>query len=278
MTEEKIIQEFLMQIKQDKSANTLRAYRNSCNDLLDYLSSSNKNLFFFTSQNEVDIYIEHLLFIGLNETTVKHRISVLCSLLAFSQKNGYMPDRDIHIKCSLKGTIEYADDEVVKTLYRYCTNYDGYDDYLSMRGKTEVLLVLLFGFKLNEIERLKVNDLKLSEKEISDNTIIRFIYDDRLIPIMKDYLKKRAFFLSELDSESDYLFINRFGKNVVGNTMSLDLDRICKEAGIKRTNFAALRNSCIRDYYKALPDTIIISKIFGIGENRVNYIKMNMER
>lgn len=278
MTEEKIIQEFLMQIKQDKSANTLRAYRNSCNDLLDYLRLSNKNLFFFTSQNEVDIYIEHLLFIGLNETTVKHRISVLCSLLAFSQKNGYMPDRDIHIKCSLKGTIEYADDEVVKTLYRYCTNYDGYDDYLSMRGKTEVLLVLLFGFKLNEIERLKVNDLKLSEKEISDNTIIRFIYDDRLIPIMKDYLKKRAFFLSELDSESDYLFINRFGKNVVGNTMSLDLDRICKEAGIKRTNFAALRNSCIRDYYKALPDTIIISKIFGIGENRVNYIKMNMER
>lgn len=274
MNEDKIIYEYLTQIKQNKSANTLRAYHYSCQDLLNYLNFSGKNIFFLSSQNEVDKFTEYLSDIGLSERTIKHRVTVLRNILKFSIMKGYIPDSKPHISCSAKEKIEYVQEDDIEILFKYCSYYDEYDDYYSLRAKVEILLVLLFGFKIIDLKSLKVDNLSIEKKELSSNTIIRYIYDERLIPIIIYYLQERSYFIADLNQESDYLFVNRYGRNITDNGIGDDLRKICSYTGVT-ISFGGLRNSCIKYYYSKMPDEVIISKIFDISKGRVKKLKSN---
>lgn len=273
MDDIKIIDEYLTEIKRNKPMNTFKAYTYSCKVLKEYIEISGKNLFFFSSPHEAEQYVMYLQDMELNTRTIKHRITVLRQVIEFAQNKGYLPKTDLKVKFNPKDKIEFVDKSVIRDLYNYCSSYDDYDDFLTLRAKTEILLILLFGFKVSDIGNLQVNDLNIENKEITSQSIIKYIYDEKFVPIIKRYLSERAFFISEFENPSDYMFINRYGKQIEYCTVNLDLVKICKDLKLKQISCSALRSTCILYYYEKFPDGLLISKIFGITKNRIDEMK-----
>lgn len=272
MNTEDIIRQYLSEVKKSRSANTVKAYRYSCNDLLEYLMANNKNLFFLSSNSEIQYYIKYLEAKKYSERTVKHRICVLRELISYCISNSYLPDSNRGLNFKVKEKIEYASAEDIKALYKYCSNYDKYDDYFSLRAKTEVMLILLLGFKVGELAELKLEDVSVKNKAVSHYSVIKYIYDRSLIPIINDYISKRSYFISEFDAACDSLFLNRFGKGLKSKAINDDFNKICSEINVN-TTLGALRSSCIKYYYDNMPDSLLIAKIFDLSKERLNLMK-----
>ena len=272
--DKRLIQSYLSEIKQQKSASTFKTYTHGCTELLEYFELTGKNLYFITTQQESNKYIEYLHKRGLSERTICNRISVLRSFLKLCIRNKYIPENNLYIKNKERNeNVDYASQDEVRTLYQFCLTCDEYDDYQSARGKTITLFVLLFGLKASEIINLKIRDITLSGKELANCSMIRFIYDVKAVPILELYLKKRTMFLSGFDQSCDSLFVNRFGQPLSINTVHSDFEMIRNDTGLTNVTLSALRNACIDSYYKALPDKVIISRIFQITKNRIQQMQ-----
>lgn len=266
-----IIDKFLITVKETKSENTFRSYKDACECLSEYLMSGNLSIYFMLEQQEINRFIEHLRQKGYSDTTIKRNVSVLRGFLKFCITNRILPDRDIYFHSNTENPkVFFASKEDVAKLYKYCVDYDADAEYFSIRAKLVTLFVLLFGLKVSELCDLKVGDVLIENGTISTHNALKFIYNEKFIPHFKALLKHREeTLLSITDEDNDYLFITRFGRKCSTNALNLDFQRICNELSLENITLSSLRNTCIIDYYDNFPDKTIISKVFDITERRI---------
>lgn len=279
---------YLETIKESKSENTYHTYAQCCYAFEEWLDRQNKDIHdvfvlsedkktVFFSPIEQNKYISYLKSMGRAETTIRVRMVVLKRFLAFCADKGYVVcDYFISDAATNKrATVGALNKESIKKIYTLATELNHSDNYVTVRTKLSMLLALLCGFKVSEMCNLLLDDLNIENRAVSDNGIIRYIFNESIIPNLKFYLDCRTEYLAiNNNADSDYLLINRYGNKINPRDLNVSYKKFCAERGLKseQLSFSSMRNMCIMYYNNKLCDNDLVSRIFNITLARIRQL------
>lgn len=101
------------------------------------------------------------------------------------------------------------------------------------RTRDKLILSLLYssGLRVSELVSLKVNDIDLKDRTIrirgKGNKDRMVLFDQKTKKLIEDYLHERTW-------ESEYLFLNRFGKPLTPRYIQITIKNYAIKAGIKK--------------------------------------------
>lgn len=291
MTFDRMILNYLETIKQSKSENTCRIYTQSCYAFKKWLEKQGKDIHdmivlsedkaFFSPVEQVK-YADYLRATGCAETTLKLRMVVLKQLLTFCADKGYVAC-DCFVPNVITrnlATVSCIDKKDAMDIYAIASELDETDSYVTVRTKLSILLTLLCGFKVSELCDLRLDDLDVKNRAVSTNGIIKYIFNENIIPNLNFYLTCRTECLAVNEKEgSDYLFINKYGDKITPHDLTFSYRRFCDERGLSKSlSFSAMRNLCIRYYGDKLSDNTLVAKIFDITQERIKQLKREISK
>lgn len=263
-----IISEFLTEKKDAVPHNTYRSIQADCNAIHSYLLDKNILFSLLSSEPENEQYISFLTE-RYASTTVKRRLCTLRSIICWGKDKGYISqDSSVHIADGLSvPPPNYAPAAAIADMLNFCSSISESDTYMLARSKLECLMVIICGYKVSELQKLRVSDTT-SEFVKERMQITGFDRSD----IMDIFLQIRDHFVSERLIKSTILFVNQNGE--YNKQIHLDYKTIRSYCGIdKSVTLSALRNTCIQGYNKLLENEIITAKVFNTSARWVDHIK-----
>ncbi len=220
-----IIREYLA-YKKDVPENTYKGISADCKAIAKYLSDNDAMITSLTEAASSEHFISFLTE-KYTPATVKCRLCTLRSIIYWCQEQGYIPaEQEINIFDDLESPqYQFASNEDIAKLYNFCKNIWESDEYIMARAKLECLMVIICGFKVSELKKLRIQDVTGS------------IIDDKLKMVcctksncIDMFLQIRQDFISLKLIKSDILFVNKNGKK--NQQINLDYELIRKQCGV----------------------------------------------
>lgn len=262
-----IISEYL-DYKKGVPENTYKGILADCKAIAKYLSDNDIAI---TSMTEAAHSEQFIGFLTEKYTpaTVKRRLCTLRSIIYWCQEQGYIPiEQEINIFDHLDlHKYQFASDEDIAQLYNFCKNIWESDEYRIARAKLECLMVIICGFKVSELQKLRIQDV--SGPTIDDKMKMVCCTKSKCIDA---FLQIREDFIDLNMIKSDILFVNKIGKK--NQQISLDYEMIRKQCGVSdRVTLSSIRNSCIQECSILLNNDAVAAKLFGVAVRRLGIIK-----
>lgn len=139
------------------------------------------------------------------------------------------------------------------------------------RAKLECLMVIICGFKVSELKKLRIQDV--SGPIIDDKMKMVCCTKSKCIDT---FLQIRADFTDRRLIKSDILFVNKRGKN--NQQINLDYETIRKQCGVSGSvTLSSIRNSCIQECSALLNNDAVSAKLFDVAVRRLGIIKNHTE-
>lgn len=264
---EQIIREYLA-YKKDVPENTYKGISADCKVIAKYLSDNDVMITSLTEAASSEHFISFLTE-KYTPATVKRRLCTLRSIIYWCQEQGYIPaEQEINIFDDLEiPQYQFASDGDIAKLYNFCKNIWESDEYVMARAKLECLMVIICGFKVSELKKLRIQDVSGS------------IIDDKLKMVcctksncIDMFLQIRQDFISLKLIKSDILFVNKNGKK--NQQINLDYELIRKQCGVSASvTLSSIRNSCIKECSILLDNDAVAAKLFDVAVRRLGMIK-----
>lgn len=266
-----IICEYLA-YKSEVPKNTYKSISADCKALDKYLSDNN---IMITSLHGAAVSEQLVNFLTEKYTpaTVKRRLCTLRSIFDWCKKQGYIPvEHKINIYDNLENPKYcFASNADIAKLYDFCKYIEESDEYTIARAKLECLMVIICGFKVSELKKLRIQDL-------ADSTI-----EDRMKMVccsksecIDTFLQLRADFMELRLIKSDILFVNKYGNE--NEQINLDYELIREKCNVSsRVTLSSIRNSCIKECSMLLNNDVVAAKIFDVSIRWLDIIKKQSE-
>lgn len=262
-----IIREYLA-YKKDVPENTYKGISADCKAITKYLSDNDAMIISLTEAASSEQFISFLTE-KYTPATVKRRLCTLRSIIYWCQEQRYIPaEQEINIFDDLEiPQYQFASDGDIAKLYNFCKNIWESDEYVMARAKLECLMVIICGFKVSELIKLRIQDVTGS------------IIDDKLKMVcctkskcVDMFLQIREDFISLKLIKSDILFVNKNGKK--NQQINLDYELIRKQCGVSASvTLSSIRNSCIKECSILLDNDAVAAKLFDVAVRRLGMIK-----
>ena len=262
-----IIGEYLA-FKKDVPENTYKGISADCKAIAKYLSDNDVAI---TSLTEAAPSKQLVSFLTEKYTpaTVKRKLCTLRSVIYWCQEKGYIPaENEVNIYDDLEiPQYQFASNDDIAKLYNFCKNIWESDEYVMARAKLECLMVIICGFKVSELIKLRIQDVSGS------------IIDDKLKMVcctkskcIDTFLQIREEFTDMKLIKSDILFVNKIGKK--NQQINLDYEIIRKQCGVSASvTLSSIRNSCIKECSILLNNDAVAAKLFDVAVRRLGMIK-----
>jgi len=216
--------EFLLDLKiEERSPRTLRFYRERLKWFVDFIGPSTllgliktKNIReFFSVQDSRRIYGYH----------AKYR--ALRAFLNWCVKQKYLLDSPLTFSPpTLPDIIKPAfTDEELKRILDSCIGS------LGLRNKTMVMVLIDTGIRLEELTRIKIEDINVDARLMSIHGKGR---KERLVHISPITLKTIWQYLKVRGNPSEYLWLTEEGRHITGGGISEALETVRERAGIPK--------------------------------------------
>lgn len=139
------------------------------------------------------------------------------------------------------------------------------------RAKLECLMVIICGFKVSELKKLRIKDV--SGSIIDDKMkMVRCTKSD----CIDTFLKIRADLTDSKLIKSDILFLNQRGNE--NQYINADFELIREQCNISSgVTLSSIRNSCIKECSILLNNDAMTAKLFDVGIRRLETIKKQTE-
>lgn len=266
-----IIHEYLA-YKSEVPKNTYRGILADCRAIEKYLYDNNAMItsLFGTSSSEQFI---SFLSEKYNPATVKRRLCTLRSIIHWCQEQTYIPpDNDINISENLEIPKQhFASNEDIKKLYNFCKCIDESDEYTIARAKLECLIVIMCGFKVSELKKLRIQDVAGSTIEDRVN-MVRFNHSE----CIDTFLRLREKFTDLRFIKSDILFVTKYGTE--NKYMNVDYKIIREQCNLSNSaTLSSIRNSCIKECSIFLNNDAISTKLFDVTVQWLDIINKQSE-
>lgn len=266
-----IIREYLA-YKSEVPKNTYKGISADCKAIEKYLSDKNATI---TSLSGTASSEQFVSFLAEKHTaaTVKRRLCTLRSIIYWCQEQGYIPvDHEVDIYDGLEiPTYQFAPDADITKLYNFCKYIGESEEYIIARAKLECLMVIICGFKISELKKLRIQDVSGS------------IIDDKMKMVrctksecIDTFLKIRADFTDSKLIKSDVLFLTQRGNE--NQYIDSDFDLIREQCNISSgVTLSSIRNSCIKECSILLNNDAVAAKLFDVAVRRIDTIKKQTE-
>ncbi len=262
-----IIREYL-DYKKEVPKNTYKGISTDCRAIAKYLSDNDAVITFLTKPASSEQFVSFLTE-KYTPATVKRRLCTLHSIIYWCQEQGYIPiEQEINICDNLDiPQYQFAPNDDIAKLYNFCKNIWESDEYLMARAKLECLMVIICGFKVSELQKLRIQDVSGS------------IIDDKMKMVcctsskcIDTFLRIRADFTDLKLIKSDILFVNKIGKK--NQQIGLDYEMIRKQCDVSASvTLSSIRNSCVKECSILLNNDAVAAKLFDVAVRRLGMIK-----
>lgn len=247
------------------SEKTKSAYNNDVKNLKEYLTETEKNIFTLSEKSELEEYI-----IWLKETkresnrSIKRRLCTLKAVLRYTVDEKKVSSDKAIIS---QDVVSFASNKDIQKLYSYCSEFEKYEPYPSIRAKTIGLMSILFGLKPSELHSMTIDSIHENEIVIqSTSLLVKLINRSFPKEMLEIYLKSREKYLNGYDN-CDAFFLSKIRTRLSSNAINYDFRLITKACDLSDLSSSQFRNSCIRHYYENLPDDVLIGKLFDISQS-----------
>lgn len=264
---DQLIREYL-DYKKDVPENTYKGISADCKAITKYLSDNDVAIISLTEAAPSEQFVSFLTE-KYTPATVKRRLCTLRSIIYWCQEKGYIPiENEVNIYDDLDiPQYQFASNEDIAKLYNFCKNIWESDEYIMARAKLECLMVIICGFKVSELKKLRVQDVSGS------------IIDDKLKMVcctsskcIDTFLQIRDDFTNQRLIKSDILFVNKHGKK--NQQINLDYEIIRKQCGVSASvTLSSIRNSCVKECSILLNNDAVAAKLFDVAVRRLGMIK-----
>ena len=254
-----LIREYL-DCKKDVPENTYKSISADCKAIAKYLSDNNAMLISLSGTASSEQFVNFLTE-KYTPATVKRRLCTLRSIIYWCQEQGYIPiEQEINICDNLDiPQYQFASNDDIAKLYNFCKNIGESEEYMMARAKLECLMVIICGFKVSELQKLRIQDVSGS------------IIDDKMKMVcctsskcIDTFLQIRADFTDLKLIKSDILFVNKIGKK--NQQISLDYEMIRKQCDVSASvTLSSIRNSCVKECSILLNNDAVASKLFDVS-------------
>lgn len=263
----RIIREYLA-CKSEVPKNTYKSISADCKAIEKYLSDSSLTL---ASLSEAAYSEQFIGFLAEKHTTatVKRRLCTLRSIIYWCQEQGYIPaETKVNIYDNLEiPKYQFAPDDDIAKLYNFCKNIGESEEYIMARAKLECLMVIICGFKVSELKKLRIQDVSGS------------IIDDKMKMVhctksecIDTFLKIREDFTDSRLIKSDVLFLTQRGNE--NQYIDNDFELIREQCNIgSDVTLSSIRNSCIRECSILLNNDAVAAKLFDVAVRRLEIIR-----
>ncbi len=261
---EKLVIEFGDYLKKERNLSDNTVY-NYINDIDGFLSNNDKEI---DKISETDIlsYISAAQSQGYKSATLNRKLSSIKTFFIFLLNLGYIkssPAISISIKRESRKLPEALEYEEVDRLLSAPDS----DSEFGIRDKAILELMYGSGLKIGEIVNLNVEDIDLENEFIrciKSGNSERFVpINDHSIESIKYYLDYSRYILLD-DSESNALFLNRFGNRISRQSIWKSIKSYGIKAGIeKNIDATMLRHSFAIHMLKNGMTVDQIKKILG---------------
>lgn len=192
-------------------------------DIIDFKTYIGKELE-IVEKLDIMNYIEELKKIyRLN--SIKRKINSLRNFYKYLVKKRVIdssPLEEIILEKSEEAIVEQLEEWEINAIIQNCEN-----DYLGFRDRLMIQLIIDTKLSINEILKIKISDLKLSDYKsfFNEDKTERMVINEKLMLVLREYLKLRE----KERIESDYLFYGLSRQNFRARFMKLG-----KKAQLKR--------------------------------------------
>ena len=266
-----IIREYLIN-KKVVPKNTYRSISADCKVIEKYLSDNNAMITSLPGTTFAEQFVSSLTE-NSTPATIKRRLCTLRSIIHWCQEQGYiLRDHDIDIFVNLEiPKPHYASNEDIAKLYSFCRHIVESDEYIMARAKLECLMVIICGFKVSELKKLRIQDV--TSPIIEDRMKMVRCTKSECIDV---FLKLRADFTDSWLIKSDILFVNKYGNE--NEQINLDYELIREQCKVNGSvTLSSIRNSCIKEYSILLNNDAVTAKLFDVTVQWLDKMKKQAE-
>ena len=266
-----IIREYLA-YKKGVPPNTYRSISADCKAIETYLSDNNAMITSLSGTAFSEQFINSLAE-KHTPATVKRRLCTLRSMMAWCQEQGYIPpEHDINISSNLEiPKVNFASNTDVEKLYNFCRHIEESEEYTMARAKLECLMVIICGFKVSELKKLRIQDV--SGSAIGEKMkMVRCTKSE----CIDTFLRIRADFTDLRLIKSDILFVNKYGNE--NEQINSDYELIREKCNVRSSvTLSSIRNSCIKECSILLNNDAVAAKLFNVTVQWLDKIKNQAE-
>lgn len=260
-----------------KSESTLVAYRKDIEQMRDFLVSRNITQIEKITVDDLKPFLEYLkVEKGFNLKTISRKINSIRTFFRFLREEGHITeDKDP----SLKLTHPKIEAKMPRILNR--VEYRALRDAsrTDVRLYTMVELLLQTGLRIGELQRLEVDDTKVTQlghKYLLVNTYGS--HQTRNVPLnetayqaIQDYLKVRP----EAAPGVKNIFLTKSGNPIPIRNMRSAIKRAFSRAGIKNATVNDIRNTFIAHHLANGVNVLTVAKI--VGHKRISTTEKYLE-
>jgi len=223
-----MIEDYLIDLEiRNYSLNTIKTYKSILDNFHRFLrdeENSDKNIL-----GSFKRYIRYLK----REKKVSQNYIYLVTIVVKKFFEFHKMDhlKDVKTPKRVKSLPKSLNEDEVKRLIRAVDADTRKRKFTRTRDKLILSLLYSSGLRVSELVSLNVNDIDLKERTIrirgKGNKDRIVLFDQKTKKLIKDYLRERT-------QESEYLFLNRFGKPLTPRYIQIAIKNYAIKAGIKK--------------------------------------------
>lgn len=223
-----MIEDYLIDLEiRNYSLNTIKTYKSILDNFHRFLrdeENSDKNIL-----GSFKRYIRYLK----REKKVSQNYIYLVTIVVKKFFEFHKMDhlKDVKTPKRVKSLPKSLNEDEVKRLIRAVDADTRKRKFTRTRDKLILSLLYSSGLRVSELVSLNMNDIDLKERTIrirgKGNKDRIVLFDQKTKKLIKDYLRERT-------QESEYLFLNRFGKPLTPRYIQIAIKNYAIKAGIKK--------------------------------------------
>jgi len=231
-----VMEDYLFELEiRNYSRNTIKTYRSILNNFYNYLTNEKELHDDRLVLRAFKRYIRHL--IRDKKVSQNYIYLVTVVIKKFFEFGNIHVLEEVKTPKRTKSLPKSLNEDEVKSLINALDGYDPvdsaspYSNYLKLRNKLILSLLYSSGLRVSELVTLQTNSVDLGERTIrirgkgeKDRIVL---FDDATRVLMEEYLEKRQF-------DSEYLFVNKFGKHLTPRYVQMMIKDYARVAGIKK--------------------------------------------
>ena len=180
-------------------------------------------------------YLTYLKNKGLTNSSISRHLSSIKKLYKYLIRNGYSDKTRIVNMKSPKKEEHIARFLTIKDIDTILS-IDDAGDFTLLRDKMMALFMYVIGIRVSELASLKLSMIKKGTETLRICGKGSKIRDIPILPIIYEnwdtYMEKRRIIQKEYGQNNDYIFINRFGKQISDRSIRTSMKRLIRNANI----------------------------------------------
>ena len=228
--------------------------------------------FYGLTRQDISVFVQYEQDRGLMTTSVANHLRVVYAFIVFLVDQGVLPNTIMQPKIKVKLPEPLPRAIPAEDVQRLLSGIT------AVRDRALLLLLLRTGMRIGELLEVKVSDLNLAERKI-----LIYVgeknYQGRAVYYNEDAAQALHDWLTERDTQSDYLFPGRSGPGTISYATAHSAMRSCLErAGLSDKGYSLhnLRHTFATDMLNAGMRLEVLQQILGHQEIEMTlrYAKM----